>query len=112
MLLAQKRAKGREGGGEDVAGRDGVADELHGLPVEHWHLLMQEGMIWQQLRLLDVEQPWLSPLPLQLHLCGGGGDLLLEQGQSQARMMLKHDQQEQGGQAQPRALPSSFLPML
>ena len=93
---------GREEGGEDVAEGD---------PVMHWHLLMQEGMIWQHLGLLDVEQPWLWPLPLQLHLCGGG-DLLLEQGQSKARMMLKHDQQEQGGQAQPRALPSSFLPML
>ena len=94
---------GREEGGEDVAEGD---------PVMHWHLLMQEGMIWQHLGLLDVQQPWLWPLPLQLHFCGGGGDLLLEQGQSQARMMLKHDQQEQGGRAQPRALPSSFLPML
>ena len=95
----------------DVAGRDGVADELHGLPVEHWHLLMQEGMKWQQLGLPDAGQPWPLPLPWQKPPFGGG-DLLLEQGQSKARMMLKHDQQEQGGQAQPRALPSSFLPML
>ena len=50
---------GREEGGEDVAEGD---------PVMHWHLLMQEGMIWQHLGLLDVEQPWLWPLPLQLHL--------------------------------------------
>ena len=64
---------GREEGGEDVAEGD---------PVMHWHLLMQEGMIWQHLGLLDVEQPWLWPLSLQLHLCGGGVDLLLEQGQS------------------------------
>ena len=60
---ALKRAKGREGGGEDVAGGDGVADELHGLPVEHWHLLMQEGMKWQQLGLPDAGQPWPLPLP-------------------------------------------------
>ena len=83
-------------------------DVVEGDPVMHWHLLMHEGMIWQHLGLHDVEQPWLWPLPLQLHLCGGGG-LLLEQGQSQARMMLKHDQQEQGGQAQPRASPSMVI---
>ena len=43
---------GREEGGEDVAEGD---------PVMHWHLLMQEGMIWQHLGLLDEEQPWLTP---------------------------------------------------
>ena len=93
---------GREEGGEDVAEGD---------PVMHWHLLMQEGMIWQHLGLLDVEQPWLSPLPLQLHLCGGGGDLLLEQGQSKARVESNQEKQEQVDQAQPRAWLSSCHPL-
>ena len=98
---ALKRAKGTGGGEVDLEG----GDEMMG------HLLMQEGMMRQQLGLPYAKQPWLSPSPWQQPPFGGG-DLLLEQGQSQARMMLKHDQQEQGGQAQPRALPSSFLPML
>ena len=38
--------RGTEEGGEDVAEGD---------PVLHWHLLMQEGMMWQQLGLLDAE---------------------------------------------------------
>ena len=38
--------RGTEEGGEDVAEGD---------PVEHWHLLMQEGVVWQQLGLLDAE---------------------------------------------------------
>ena len=92
---------GREEGGEDIAEGD---------PVIHWHLLMQEGMIWQHLGLLDVEQPWLWPLPLQLHLCGGG-DLLLEQGQSQARVESNEEKQEQGDQARPRASQSICLPL-
>ena len=45
------RAKGREGGGEDVAGGDGVADAVLGLPVLHWYLLIQEGVGWLQLGL-------------------------------------------------------------
>ena len=81
------RAKGREGGGEDVAGGDGIADVVLGLPVEHWHLLMQEGIEWQQLGLPDAGQPWLLPLPWQKPPFDGG-DLLLEQGQSQARVKL------------------------
>ena len=56
-------------------------------PVEHWHLLMQEGIGWQQLGLPDAGQPWLWPSPWQQPPFGGG-DLLLEQGQSQARVKL------------------------
>ena len=59
---ALKRAKGRGECGEDVAGGDGIADVVLGLPMEHWHLLMQEGIEWQQLGLPDAGQPW--PLPL------------------------------------------------
>ena len=63
---------------EEVEERDGIADVMLGLPVEHWHLLMQEG--WQQLGLPGAEQPLLWPSPWRQHLCGGGVDLLLEQG--------------------------------
>ena len=84
---ALMRAKGREGGGEDVAGRDGIADAVQGLPVLHWHLLMQEGIGWQQLGLPDAGQPPPWPLPWQKPPFGGV-DLLLEQGQSQARVKL------------------------
>ena len=105
------RAKGREGGGEDGAGGDEIADEMLGHPVEHWHLLMQEGIGWQQHGLSGAEQPLLWPLPLQQHLYGGG-DLLLEQGQSQAKVKSNQDKQEQEVQARPRALPSSCLLLL
>ena len=105
------RAKGKEGGGEDVAGRDEIADEMLGLPVEHWHLLMQEGIEWQQLGLPDAEQPLLWPSPWQQHLYGGG-DLLLVQGQSQARMKSNQNKQEQRVQARPRALQSICLPVV
>ena len=67
-------------GGEDVEGD----------PVEHWHLLMQEGMMWQQLGLSYAKQPWLLPSPWQQPPFGGG-DLLLEQGQSQARVELMQE---------------------
>ena len=106
------RAKGREGGGEDGAGGDEIADEMLGHPVEHWHLLMQEGIGWQQHGLSGAEQPLLWPLPLQQHLYGGGSDLLLEQGQSQAKVKSNQDKQEQEVQARPRALPSSCLLLL
>ena len=79
-------------GGEDVEGG----------PVEHWNLLMQEGMMWQQLGLPYAKQPWLLPLPWQQPPFGGG-DLLLEQGQSQARVESNQEKQEQVDQAQPRA---------
>ena len=75
---ALMRAKGIEGGWGGVAGGDGIADVMLGLPVEHWHLLMQEG--WQQLGLPGAEQPLPWPSPWRQHLCGGGVDLLLEQG--------------------------------
>ena len=95
----------------DVAGRDGVADELHGLPVEHWHLLMQEGMKWQQLGLPDAGQPWPLPLPWQRPPFGGG-DLLLEQGQSKARVESDQEKQGQVDQARPRAWLSTCHPLL
>ena len=72
------RAKGREGGGEDVAGGDGVADAVLGLPVLHWHLLVQEGDGWLQLGLPGAGQPWPWPSPWQQRLFAGG-DLFLEQ---------------------------------
>ena len=94
--------RGTEEGGEDVA---------EGFPVEHWHLLMQEGIGWQQHGLSGAEQPLLWPLPLQQHLYGGG-DLLLVQGQSQARMKSNQNKQEQRVQARPRALQSICLPVV
>ena len=66
------RAKGREGGGEDVAGGDGIAD------VVHWLLLEQEwpGVGRQVLALPrwspGGQQPFSSALLLQLHHGGGG----------------------------------------
>ena len=92
---ALKRAKGTGGGEGDLAG----GDEMIG------HLLMQEGMMWQQLGSPYAKQPWLLPSPWQQPPFGGG-DLLLEQEQSQARVELNHEKQEQGGQARPRASPS------
>ena len=66
------RAKGREGGGEDVAGGDGIAD------VVHWHLLEQEGQgVGRQVLALPRWSPggqqlFASALLLQLHHGGGG----------------------------------------
>ena len=66
------RAKGREGGGEAVAGGDGIAD------VVHWLLLEQEwpGVGRQVLALPrwspGGQQPFSSALLLQLHHGGGG----------------------------------------
>ena len=78
---ALKRAKGTGGGEVDLEG----GDEMMG------HLLMQEGMMWQQqLGLPDAGQPWPLPLPWQKPPFGGG-DLLLEQGQSQARVKLNKE---------------------
>ena len=77
---ALKRAKGTGGGEVDLEG----GDEMMG------HLLMQEGMVWQQLGLPGAKQPWLLPLPWQQPPFGGG-DLLLEQGQSQARVKLNKE---------------------
>ena len=93
--------RGTEEGGEDVA---------EGFPVEHWHLLMQEGIGCQQLGLPDAGQPWPLPLPWQKPPFGGG-DLLLEQGQSQARVESNQEKQEQVDQAQPRAWLSSCHPL-
>ena len=98
---ALKRAKGTGGGEVDLAGED----EMMG------HLLMQEGMMRQQLGLPYAKQPWLSPSPWQQPPFGGG-DLLLEQGQSQAKVKSNQDKQEQEVQARPRALPSSCLLLL
>ena len=82
-----------------------------GGPAEHWHLLMQEGVEWHQLGSPDAEQPLLWPSPWQQHLYGGG-DLLLKQGQSQARMKSHQNKQEQRVQARPRALRSICLPVV
>ena len=97
---ALKRAKGTGGGEVDLAGED----EMMG------HLLMQEGMMRQQLGLPYAKQPWLSPSPFQQPPFGGG-DLLLEQGQSQARVESNEEKQEQGDQARPRASQSICLPL-
>ena len=97
---ALKRAKGTGGGEVDLAG----GDEMMG------HLLMQEGMVLQQLELPDAGQPWLLPSPWQQPPFGGG-DLLLEQGQSQARVESNEEKQEQGDQARPRASQSICLPL-
>ena len=90
---ALKRAKGTGGGEVDLEG----GDEMMG------HLLMQEGMVLQQLELPDAKQPWPSPWQQPPF---GGGDLLLEQEQLQARVESNQEKQEQGGQARPRASPS------
>ena len=82
---ALKRAKGTGGGEVDLEG----GDEMMG------HLLMQEGMMWQQLGLPYAKQPWLLPLPWQQPPLGGG-NLLLEQEQLQARVQSNQAKQEQG----------------
>ena len=97
---ALKRAKGTGGGDVDLEG----GDEMMG------HLLMQEGMVLQQLELPDAGQPWLLPLPWQQPNFGSG-DLLLEQEQLQARVESNQEKQEQGGQARPRASRSICLPV-
>ena len=79
---ALKRAKGTGGGEVDLAG----GDEMMG------HLLMQEGMVLQQLELPNAGQLWLLPLPWQEQL--------------QARVESNQEKQEQVGQARPRASPS------
>ena len=56
--------------------------------------------------------PGISPLLLVPDDVGAGGDLLLEQGQSQAKVKSNQDKQEQEVQARPRALPSSCLLLL
>ena len=56
----------------------GVADAVLGLPVLHWHLLVQEGDGWLQLGLSGAGQPWFWPSPWQQRLFAGG-DLFLEQ---------------------------------
>ena len=97
---ALKRAKGTGGGEVDLEG----GDEMMG------HLLMQEGMMWQQLGLPYAKQPWLLPLPWQQPPLGGG-NLLLEQEQLQARVESNQEKQEQVDQAQPRAWLSSCHPL-
>ena len=64
--VALKRAKGTGGGEVDLEG----GDEMMG------HLLMQEGMVLQQLELPDAGQPWLLPSPWQQPPFGGGDQSL------------------------------------
>ena len=81
------------------------------------HLEQEEGasvVALEQLGLPDAEQPWPSPSPWQQRP-SDGGDLLLEQGQSQVQSQVKVElnleKQKEMDQAQPRALLSACHPL-